>query len=419
MGTQRVCSISALAASLLAAFACGTSPTQSAASCHGTVAVATELPTTGADTSDGVAAQDAAELAVVQANDGHLLGGCAVDLFTRDDASVALGRHDPNLGAINMTALAANQRIVGVVGPLHSNVCASEMPLANTAGLVQVSPGCTSAALTQRGSAELSQSQTSALQPNGVQTFFRVCTTDLVEASRAAQEAEALGASTAYVIGDTESEGFTTAFEQDFARSGGTLVGAAQPAPTAADLAQSVRTAAGLGANLIVFGGTSSQEAAQVRTNMQSAGLSKAIFVAADSVVDTEFLTAAGSAADGAYGVTASPDAAKLPSAAAFDAAYRAAYISPPGAYSASAYDAMNIVLTAIKDAITANGGSLPESLQSFRASVRNYVAMIAYGGATGEISFNKNGDVRSAVVTVWRVQDGGWASIRTFSGTP
>ena len=108
--------------------ACGTSSSPGTSSnsatgiagCHGTITVATDLPLTGGDATDGPFPQLAAELAVDQANTHHLMGGCTLKYISKDDSTVLKNGHDPAQGAANMTALAADATVMGVVGPFNS-----------------------------------------------------------------------------------------------------------------------------------------------------------------------------------------------------------------------------------------------------------------------------------------------------------
>lgn len=399
--------------------ACGTSSSGGggSSSCTGTVTVATELPTSGADASDGVPTQNGAQLAVTQANNKNLLNGCKVNLVTKDDASVALGKHDPNQGAANMTALAANQAVVGVVGPFNSSVCQAEMPIANNAGLTQISPACTNPGLTIPGSNPTIN--TTSLRPTGKITFFRVCTTDIAQAAGLAIQAKTLGASKAFVFDDQETygQGLANNFAKDFQQGGGTVVGTTSLPGTTTDFTPELAQAKNKGADIVFFGGTASNGGGKLKAQMSSAGLgSSVLYMGGDGVVDKEFITDAGSAAAGAYGTTASPDATKLSTSAAFASAYQSAYGAAPGAYSANAYDAMNIILTGVKDAINANGGKLPTNPTGFRESVRADVASISYSGAIGHTSFDSNGDTGNKILTLYQVTNNAWTSIKNLT---
>src|SRR3984893_11100374 len=81
--------------------ACGTTSGTSSsgggtglAGCHGTITVATDLPLTGGDATDGPFPQLAAALAVSQANTNHTLGGCTLKYVSKDDSSVLKNGHD-------------------------------------------------------------------------------------------------------------------------------------------------------------------------------------------------------------------------------------------------------------------------------------------------------------------------------------
>src|SRR6266571_9142909 len=89
------------------------------------VKIATDLPVSGADTSSGKPAENGAHLAVDQANANHTVPNVTFQFVPKDDVGPS-GVHDPAIGAQNVTALAGDARVVGVVGPLNSNVAKAE-----------------------------------------------------------------------------------------------------------------------------------------------------------------------------------------------------------------------------------------------------------------------------------------------------
>src|SRR5438477_12350731 len=135
-------------ASLAALSACGTSSSNGGtsggggtlSSCKGTITVATDLPLTGGDSTDGPFPQRGAQLAAEQANSAKTLGGCTLRYESKDHSSLALNGHDPAKGAENITALAADASVVGVLGPFNSSVALAEIPIASQAHLILVSP---------------------------------------------------------------------------------------------------------------------------------------------------------------------------------------------------------------------------------------------------------------------------------------
>ena len=409
-----------LALLALGAAGCGTSSTSSSAhsaGCTGTVTVATELPVSGNDASDGLPTQQGAVLAVDQANASNTLNGCTLTVISKDDTSAATGAHDPTQGASNMTALAGNQAVVGVVGAFNSSVCEAEQTIANDADLIMISPSCTNPGLTIVGSN--SSIDTNSLRPTGKITFFRVCTTDIGQGAGLAQVAtKTLKDTKAYVFDDQETygQGLAATFKTDFVADGGTVVGTASLPGSTTDFTSELTQAKSDGADLVFFGGTSSNGGGIIRKQMGDVGLGSVDFLGGDGIQDTQFFTEAGTAGDGAYSTVAAPNPADLSSATAFVSAYKAKFGSAPGAYSANAYDAMNIIIQAIKGAIQSNGGKLPTSPSTFREAVRANVASIHYSGAIGATSFDGNGDTTNKLLTLWKGSGGKWTYVSTLT---
>ena len=383
-------------------------------SCTGSVTLASDLPVSGSDASDGKPTQNGAQLAVDQANKNKTLGGCTIKFEGKDDASVALGKHDPQQGAQNITELSGDQSVLGVVGPFNSSVAKSEMPIANKANLVLISPANTNPGLTITGSNP--DIDTASLRPTGTITYFRVCTTDIGQGKADAQEAfSTLGLKKAYVFDDQETygKGLADQFDKFYTQLGGTVAKRVSLPGDTKDFSAQLTEAKGLGVDVVFFGGTSSNGGGIIKKQMAQS-LPSVKYVGGDGIVDDEFFKEAGTAADGAYGSVAAPDPTKLSTAAQFITDYKTAFGSDPGAYSANAYDAMNILIQAVKTAITNNGGKLYTSGATFREAVRKAVAATSYDGAIGHTSFDSNGDTSNVLLTIFVAQGGKW----TYSST-
>jgi ABC-type branched-subunit amino acid transport system substrate-binding protein len=99
----------------------------------------------------------------------------------------------------------------------------------------------------------------------------------------------------------------------------------------------------------------------------------------------------------------AAPDAAKLPSATAFVAAYRKRFNADIGAYSANAYTAAMIEIAAIGKAIKDDGGTTPT-----RAAVlSNVAATTGFASPIGTVGFDANGDTTAPILTLKQVVHG------------
>src|ERR1022692_2032762 len=237
--TKGVLSIASIAALGVLA-ACGTSSTTTSSSagatgiaaCHGTLTVATDLPLTGGDATDGPFPQLAAELAVNQAITNKLMGGCTLKYVSKDDSTVLKNGHDPAQGAANITALASDGTVMGVVGPFNSSVALAEIPVASQNHLALISPSNTNPCLTAVVavcSDPTIKIDTAALYP-GAHSYFRVIASDIQQGEIDAYvAAKVLNATKVYVIDDQEAygRGLALLFKKYYTADGGPIVGQA------------------------------------------------------------------------------------------------------------------------------------------------------------------------------------------------
>jgi branched-chain amino acid transport system substrate-binding protein len=424
--------------------ACGTSTTGPSSStsgatgiagCTGTITVATDLPLTGGDSSDGPFPQLAAQLAVAQANANHLLGGCTLKYVSKDDSSVLKNGHDPAQGASNMTALASDATVMGVIGPFNSSVALAEIPIASRNHLALISPSNTSPCLTvvvAVCSDPTIKIDTASLYP-GAHTYFRVIATDLQQSEILAHiGTKVLNLKKAYVIDDQEAygRGLALLFAKFFTQDGGTVVGTASLPGATKTFATQMSVAQAKGADLIFFGGTTGNGCGLVRRDMASAGLNLPL-LGGDGCQDTKFIKDAnsGSKATAAEGsqATSAPDVSKLSSSATFFQQYAAAYASMQAPYNdgtkepytAYGYDAMNILLQAIRSVLVSNGGQPPSTSQAFRDAVVTALRAAQYDGALGHTAFDTNGDTTNTGFTLYKVTNGAWAAVNTYAVDP
>jgi len=436
--TKGVMSIGAIAALGVLA-ACGTSTTTTSSSaaagiagCSGTITVATDLPLTGGDSTDGPFPQLAAQLAVTQANANHLMGGCTLKYISKDDSTVLKNGHDPQQGAANITALASDATVMGVVGPFNSSVALAEIPVASTNHLAVISPSNTNPCLTAVVpvcSDPTININTASLYP-GPHTYFRVIASDVQQSEIDANiAAKVLNANKVYLIDDQEAygRGLALLFKKYYTAAGGTIVGQASLPGTTTTFTTQISLAKSEGAKAIFFGGTTGNGCGLVRRDMGSAGLNIPL-LGGDGCQDTKFISDANSGAntheaEGAY-ATSAPDVTKLASSATFFSQYAAAYSSKQAPYNdgtkepytAYGYDAMNILLQAIHAVLVANGGQPLASPQAFRDAVVAQLHNTAYDGALGHTTFDANGDTTNTGFTLYKVTSGSWVGVNTYA---
>lgn len=150
---------------------------------------------------------------------------------------------------------------------------------------------------------------------------------------------------------------------------------------------------------LIFFGGIYPEAGLLVKQAKELGLESK--FMSGDGTIDPKFIEIAGApAAEGTF-LTFSPDPKNIPSAKDFIDKYRSRY-GEIGPYSIYAYDATNIMLAAIKEANSIEGGSIIDKLHSME-----------FNGAIGKIKFDSKGDVTISPYVVWITKSGKFEEYR------
>ena len=375
----------------------------------GTISIGLELSLTGEDASDGVPAENGADLAIQNAGlvcgaSSHQDACFRLQAATRDD--VVAGIHDPARGEQNINRLVDDAAVLAVVGPLYDSVASREIPVASAAGLTLVSPATTNECLTQEPSDGHCGGLAQRLRSGGSSSFFRVVPTQLAEGDAAADLAyRRLARRRAYVLNDGTafSAGLARRFAARFGLDGGTVadpldLGPVDPATSS--FGRQLDAARSAGADVVYFPATLASTAGMARLSMKDS-MPGVAFISADRIATNQFAKLADGNAGASYYTVARPYAPKLPTAASMARRYLAEYGKPPGDYSLTSFEATNIVIAAIGRAIDDAGGRMPTRQQVLKetAQTRNY------GGAMGTMSFDDRGDTTLRLVTAfeWR----------------
>jgi branched-chain amino acid transport system substrate-binding protein len=382
-----------------------------------TIKVATELPTTGKDSTNGGPTEKGAHLAVDQANANHTIPGYTLLFDPKDDVGPS-GIHDPTVGAANVTALASDALVAGIVGPFNSSVAKAEMPISNQAPIAQISPANTNPCLTKDTAASGCNGKNDllpTLRPTNKVNYFRVATTDDHQGPAGADYLyKTLSYKKVYVIDDAETYGIgiANAFVGEWQTLGGTVLGHSSEPGSTTSYVSLLTQIATKSPDVIYFGGLNSTGGDLIRQQMlQVSGLQTTPLAGGDGVVTSDFASAVPTGKGGpTYGTVATVDVAKAPGATSFIQQYNAAYgASNFGAYSAAGYDSMNILIQAIKTAL-ANGAHTPQNSSdttggvAFRTAVIAAIQGISFTGVLGHQSFDTNGDTTNKVITIYKV---------------
>jgi branched-chain amino acid transport system substrate-binding protein len=381
------------------------------------IKIATDLPTSGQAESIGKPVEDGANLAVMQANANQTIPGYTLQFVPKDDVGSS-GVPDPTVGAANVTALISDALVAGIVGPFNSSVAVAEMPIANQAPIALISPSNTAPCLTKDTAASGcsgSNDLLPTLRPTGKVTYFRVVTTDDNQGPAGADYMyKTLGLRKVYVIDDAEPYGIGIAnfFIGRWQKVGGTVLGHASEPGTTTSYVSLLKQIAATHPDLIYFGGLDFTGGTLIRQQMQQVpGLQNLPYAGGDGIMTPAFASTIQPLGGGpVYGTAAVVDTSTNPRAATFRQQYAAAFPGDPiTVYSAEAYDSANILIQAIKKAL-AHGAQAPTSssdsstASTFRTAVIAAVQHIQYHGLTGHQSFDKNGDTKLEIISIYKL---------------
>jgi branched-chain amino acid transport system substrate-binding protein len=312
--------------------------------------------------------------------------------------------------------LISDALVAGIIGPFNSSVAQAEMPIANQAPIALLSPSNTNQCLTQSSAAVGcggSNNQIPTLRPTGKVTYFRIATTDDHQGPANADYLyNTQHYKTAYVIDDAETYGIGIAntFSAEWTKLGGTVLGHASEPGTTTSFVSLLTQIASKKPDVIYFGGTDATGGTLIRQQMQQVpALKNTPFAGGDGIVTDSFASTIGLTGGPVFGTVASSDVTKNPAAASFISDYTKTY-GQLGAYSASGYDCMEIMINAIKAAI--NGGAkVPQNssdsagAKTFRQAVIDAIQKTDYTGLTGHHTFDANGDTTNKVITVQKLE--------------
>ena len=348
------------------------------------------LLATGPDSVGAKTIFDGAVLAIEQVNAKNAVPGYKFEAVMVDDTTATTGQADPAQAATNARKLIGDPLVIASVGPQFSGLNKATAPLYSEAGMVNISPSATNPDLTDPKFAN-------QYRPAGKPGFMRVCSTDALQSPGIANYAFAQGWKKVYIIDDGDAFGVGTAdaFEKRAKEKGMTVLGRDRVDPNAADYSTILTKVKALGPDAIFYGGhtlAGSKLAIQMKSTMPTVkGLST------DGIAGADFVQAAGDAGEGWLVTQAAPNLEAIPAAAQFVKDYTARFKTPPVAYSGGAYDAVNVIVAAVK--------KVAESGQPVtRANVRDAIlALKDFAGVTGPLTFDANGDRVQKQITIWK----------------
>lgn len=384
----------------LVAFACG-GTTGGGGGSKGTIKIGSDFPvctTGGQSTANGV------KFAVDTKNAAGGVEGFTIAYTSFDDCRQ--GAYNADAGVANVRQMLDDNAYMGMVGPYNSAVAKAEIPIGSPKNFVMISPANTNPCLTKDipGCSYHPQDLRSG-NPNN---YWRVVTTDDYQGPAMADYMyKQLNIKNVGILDDSTvfGVGIAGSFEQEFKKLGGTVAKHSEyKKEQTSDFKSILLGFKNAGALAVYVGGTDDQNICIPRKQMKDIGWAVP-FGGGDGIETTDCIEQASGNETGILATSAGADATQVSGAKDTITKFRQAFTGANdfGGYTMQAYDAANILMTAIGNAIKGNGGNMPT-----RKQVRDEMAKItSFQGVIGNYGFDQNGDTTLKIVSIYEVKTG------------
>lgn len=342
-----------------------------------TVKIGEAAPVTGPASYLGKDTENGARLAIEEINQaGLVIGGRKVTLAfdAQDDAG------DPRQ-ATQVAQKLVDDKVVAVVGHMQSGSTIPASKIYSDAGIVQVSPSATNPAYTQQG----------------FKTAYRVVATDAQQGPTLADyAAKTLKVKTIAIVDDSTAygQGLAVEFEKQAKADGITVLSHDASTDKAVDFRAILTKIKGEKPDAIMYGGLDGTGGPFAKQAKQLGIAVKVL--AGDGLCADDLAKLAGDAADNVICSIAGAPLLKMAGGPAFVERYRKRFGYAPVLNSPFAYDAVGVIVDAMKRA------------QSTEAE-KILAAMPAtdHQGVLGRTQFDPKGDLRHGVISLYKYVNG------------
>ena len=363
--------------------------------------VYSSLPLQGSSGPDAAQIVNGEKLALSEAG-GHV-GPFKVSYLSMDDSNPTSGEWNPGVTATNAKAAAEDPSTIAYLGDYNSGASAVSLPLINAAGILQISPGSPYVGLTS--SLDAGQDEPERFYPTGKRNFARLQPGDPAQAEAQVRLMRALGVKRLYVLDDQGPFEVPLAelVAGDAERAGIKVEAHDSLDMTAATASTSfsgeVAKVGESGAQAVFFAGGTEASTVALWRQLHSA-TPKLLLLGSSDMVNASFTSEIGPAATSTYLTTPILPVRLYPSAAArvLDT-YRRRFGGEGGAYALYGYEAMSVVLLAIREA-GRRGNDRQTVIDRFFA-IRNRASVL------GRYSVQADGEITSSRYAVDRVAGG------------
>lgn len=352
-----------------------------------TVLIGYAAPLSGASGSIGASLVQAAEIAVDDANrqaihiDGDRL---TFKLLVQDD------RSDPRTGLL-VAEYFVKSGVAGVIGHWNSGVGIPASRIYKDADIVQIAQATTAHAYTEQSFA----------------TTFRIVPHDDEGASYTADYVVNQMKSQRIAVIDDQTPfgaGYAKHFVQMVVAQKGSVVSQFSVSSRTSDFNAVLRNIKKKNPDVVFFGGLDAQ-AAQLARELRRFDID-APLVSVGGTVGLQYLKIAGVAGNNTVALEPGQPSYKGAQYQQFEKAYKSRFGENMGLYAPFSYDAVQVLVAAIKQANSLDKQRIIAAMHQVR-----------HNGLTGAISFDAKGNLANPVFTIFQVKNQAWVPIKVIGG--
>lgn len=297
---------------------------------------------------------------------------------------------DPKTGTVVAQKL-VDDGIKGMLGHFNSGVTIPASRIYSHAGIP-----------------EISTSTAPAYTRQGFKTTFRMMTSDTQQGSVMGKYVvDTLHAKRIAIIDDRTAygQGLAEQFEAAVKASGGTIIDHEFTSDKAVDFRSILTGIKSQNPDFIYYAGADAQSAPLVK---QARGLAiKATFASGEMSKTEDFIKIAGPSAEGVIVSLAGLPLDKMPGGGAFTKGYKAKFGIEPTTYAPYTYDGAMAMMQAMQKANSSDP-----------AKYLPVLAKTDMKGVTSDhFAYDQYGDLRDAIITVYKCENGKWIPVTVLGG--
>lgn len=387
--------------------ACGGSDSSSSSSGSSgggkSVTIYSSLPLQGASRVNSEAVNNGAKMALKAVN--NEVNGYKITFKTLDDSTASAGKWDPGQTQANARKAVQDSSTIAYLGEFNSGATANSLPILNQAGIPQVSPSNTGVGLTtNEPGADVGEPQ--KYYPTGKRTYARVVPRDTIQGAAVTEAMKEDGCKTVFIVNDKEvyGQGLSKVVAGNVPKAGMKLAGNDGYDPKASNYRSLASKIKGTGADCFFGSIIVDNNGVQLYKDVY-AGVPGVKMYGPDGVAESTFTDPkqGGLPADVAGHVkitvaTLSQDKYP-PEGQKFFTNYEKTYGKKPETYAIYGYEAMSLILDAMKRA--GNKANDKTAVNDAIHTTKDKQSVL------GTYSIDKNGDTSLTDYGLYVVKDG------------